>query len=125
MPEIVRAGIESVRRDRPAQRCARHVPRPVVRRILLRKRSCACCRLRSLLSITIKRHAIASVIAVPELMRQSRNGGGQSFQPIEIIQFCDAAVLPDALSSYNAASTASTAALHIWQVVNMCKRYRR
>ena len=41
----------------------------------------------SLLSITIKDTAIASVIAVPELMRQSETVAGQSFQPIEIFSF--------------------------------------
>jgi len=38
----------------------------------------------SLLSVTIKDTAIASVIAVPELMRQSETVAGQSFQPIEV-----------------------------------------
>jgi polar amino acid transport system permease protein len=41
----------------------------------------------SLLSITIKDTAIASVIAVPELMRQSETVQGQSFQPIEVYTF--------------------------------------
>ena len=41
----------------------------------------------SLLSVTIKDTAIASVIAVPELMRQSETVAGQSFQPIEVYSF--------------------------------------
>src|SRR5258708_31137071 len=41
----------------------------------------------SLLSITIKDTAIASVIAVPELIRQSETLAGQSFQPIEVYTF--------------------------------------
>src|SRR5215469_11859952 len=41
----------------------------------------------SLLSITIKDTAIASVIAVLELMRQSETLAGQSFQPIEVFSF--------------------------------------
>jgi polar amino acid transport system permease protein len=41
----------------------------------------------SLLSVTIKDTAIASVIAVPELMRQSETLAGQSFQPIEVYSF--------------------------------------
>jgi polar amino acid transport system permease protein len=41
----------------------------------------------SLLSVTIKDTAIASVIAVPELMRQSETVAGQSFQPIEVYTF--------------------------------------
>ena len=50
------------------------------------------CRIRlpafgSLLSVTIKDTAIASVIAVPDLMRQSETLAGQSFQPIEVYTF--------------------------------------
>ena len=41
----------------------------------------------SLLSITIKDTAIASVIAVTEFMRQSETVAGQSFQPIEVYTF--------------------------------------
>jgi polar amino acid transport system permease protein len=41
----------------------------------------------SLLSVTIKDTAIASVIAVPELMRRSETVAGQSFQPIEVYTF--------------------------------------
>ena len=41
----------------------------------------------SLLSVTIKDTAIASVIAVPEYMRQSETVAGQSFQPIEVYTF--------------------------------------
>ena len=77
--EIVRAGIESVR---PGQ------TRAALRRIILPQ---AIVRMLpafgSLLSITIKDTAIASVIAVPELMRQSETVAGQSFQPIEVYTF--------------------------------------
>jgi polar amino acid transport system permease protein len=38
----------------------------------------------SIISITIKDTAIASVIAVPELMKRSETVAGQSFRPIEI-----------------------------------------
>jgi polar amino acid transport system permease protein len=41
----------------------------------------------SLLSVTIKDTAIASVIAVPELMRRAETVAGQSFQPIEVYTF--------------------------------------
>ena len=41
----------------------------------------------SLLSVTIKDTAIASVIAVPEFMRQSETVQGQTFQPIEVYTF--------------------------------------
>src|SRR5215470_692477 len=63
--EIYRAGIESLR---PGQTRASPA-------------------LGSLLSVTIKDTAIASVIAVPELMRQSETLAGQSFQPIEVYGF--------------------------------------
>ena len=38
----------------------------------------------SILSITIKDTAIATVIAVPELMRQSETIAAQSFRPMEV-----------------------------------------
>ena len=41
----------------------------------------------SFLSVTIKDTAIASVIAVPEFMRQSETVQGQTFQPIEVYTF--------------------------------------
>ena len=87
--EIVRAGIESVR---PGQTRAALTlgmsKRQVLWRIILPQ---AIVRMLpafgSLLSITIKDTAIASVIAVPELMRQSETLAGQSFQPIEVYTF--------------------------------------
>jgi len=87
--EIVRAGIESVRPGQTRAALALGMSRAqVVRRILLPQ---AIVRMLpafgSLLSITIKDTAIASVIAVPELMRQSETVAGQSFQPIEIFSF--------------------------------------
>src|SRR5207253_10573456 len=71
--EIVRAGIESVRPGQTRAALALGMSRAqLVRRILLPQ---AIVRMLpafgSLLSITIKDTAIASVIAVPELMRQS------------------------------------------------------
>jgi len=87
--EIVRAGVESVR---PGQSRAALVlgmsQAQIVRRIIMPQ---AIVRMLpafgSLLSITIKDTAIASVIAVPELMRQSETVAGQSFQPIEVFSF--------------------------------------
>jgi polar amino acid transport system permease protein len=87
--EIVRAGIESVR---PGQtRAARALgmsPAQILRRIVLPQ---AVVRMLpafgSLLSVTIKDTAIASVIAVTEFMRQSETVAGQSFQPIEVYTF--------------------------------------
>ena len=84
--EIVRAGIESVRPGQTRAAVALGMsPAQVLRRIVLPQ---ALVRMLpafgSLLSITIKDTAIASVIAVPELMRQSETVAGQSFQPIEV-----------------------------------------
>ena len=87
--EIVRAGIESVRPGQTRAASALGMSRAqTVRRIILPQ---AVVRtlpaFGSLLSITIKDTAIASVIAVPELMRQSETVAGQSFQPIEVYSF--------------------------------------
>ena len=87
--EIVRAGIESVRPGQTRAAMALGMsPAQVLRRILLPQ---AIVRMLpafgSLLSVTIKDTAIASVIAVTEFMRQSETVAGQSFQPIEVYTF--------------------------------------
>ena len=87
--EIVRAGIESVRPGQTRAALALGMSQAqIVRRIVLPQ---AVVRMLpafgSLLSVTIKDTAIASVIAVPELMRQSETVAGQSFQPIEVYTF--------------------------------------
>ncbi|MFO1414062.1 MAG: amino acid ABC transporter permease [Burkholderiales bacterium] len=87
--EIVRAGIESVRPGQTRAALALGMSgAEVLRRIVLPQ---ALVRMLpafgSLLSVTIKDTAIASVIAVPELMRQSETLAGQSFQPIEVYTF--------------------------------------
>jgi polar amino acid transport system permease protein len=87
--EIFRAGIESVRPGQTRASLALGMSRAqIVRRIVLPQ---AVVRMLpafgSLLSVTIKDTAIASVIAVPELMRQSETVAGQSFQPIEVYTF--------------------------------------
>ena len=87
--EIVRAGVESVRAGQTRAALALGMSRvQLVRRILLPQ---AIVRMLpafgSLLSITIKDTAIASGIAVTELMRQSETVAGQSFQPIEVFTF--------------------------------------
>jgi polar amino acid transport system permease protein len=87
--EIVRAGVESVRPGQTRASLALGMSlAQIVRRIVLPQ---AIVRMLpafgSLLSITIKDTAIASVIAVPELMRQSETLAGQSFQPIEVYTF--------------------------------------
>ena len=87
--EIVRAGIESVRPGQTRAALALGMSHAqILRRIVLPQ---ALVRMLpafgSLLSVTIKDTAIASVIAVPELMRQSETVAGQSFQPIEVYTF--------------------------------------
>jgi polar amino acid transport system permease protein len=87
--EIIRAGIESVRPGQTRAALALGMSRAqILRRIVLPQ---AVVRMLpafgSLLSVTIKDTAIASVIAVPELMRQSETVAGQSFQPIEVFTF--------------------------------------
>src|ERR1700704_2382684 len=87
--EIVRAGIESVRPGQSRAALALGMSHAqIVRRIVLPQ---AIVRMLpafgSLFSITIKDTAIASVIAVTELMRQSETVAGQSFQPIEVFTF--------------------------------------
>ena len=87
--EIVRAGVESVRPGQSRAALALGMSRAqIVRRIVMPQ---ALVRMLpafgSLLSITIKDTAIASVIAVLELMRQSETLAGQSFQPIEVFSF--------------------------------------
>ncbi|HKE42668.1 MAG TPA: amino acid ABC transporter permease [Casimicrobiaceae bacterium] len=87
--EIVRAGVESVRPGQSRAALALGMSQAqIVRRIIMPQ---AIVRMLpafgSLLSITIKDTAIASVIAVLELMRQSETLAGQSFQPIEVFSF--------------------------------------
>ena len=87
--EIFRAGIESVRAGQTRAGLALGMSRAeILRRIVLPQ---AVVRMLpafgSFLSVTIKDTAIASVIAVPELMRQSETVQGQTFQPIEVYTF--------------------------------------
>ncbi|MCC6471719.1 MAG: amino acid ABC transporter permease [Alphaproteobacteria bacterium] len=84
--EIVRAGIASVRPGQARAALALGMSRAqVVRKIILPQ---AIVRMLpaygSILSITIKDTAIATVIAVPELMRQSETVAAQSFRPMEV-----------------------------------------
>ncbi len=84
--EIVRAGIASVRAGQTRAALALGMSRTqVVAKIVLPQ---AVIRMLpafgSVLSITIKDTAIATVIAVPELMRQSETIAAQSFRPMEV-----------------------------------------
>jgi polar amino acid transport system permease protein len=84
--EIVRAGLESIRPGQTRAGLALGMSRSqVIRKIILPQ---AAFRMLpafgSVISITIKDTAIASVIAVPELMKQSETVASQSFRPIEV-----------------------------------------
>ena len=87
--EIIRAGIESVRPGQTRAALALGMSRAqILRRIIIPQATVRMLpAFGSLLSITIKDTAIASVIAVPEFMRQSETVAGQSFQPIEVYTF--------------------------------------
>ena len=84
--EIVRAGIESIRPGQVRAALALGMSRAqIVRKVVLPQ---ALVRMLpafgSILSITIKDTAIATVIAVPELMKRAETLAGQSYRPIEI-----------------------------------------
>lgn len=84
--EILRAGLASIRPEQVrAARALGMSGAQIVRKILFPQ---AVVRMLpaygSLLSVTIKDTAIASVIAVPELMRQSETISAQTFRPIEV-----------------------------------------
>lgn len=84
--EVVRAGIESIRPGQVRAALALGMSRAqLLRRVLLPQ---AMVRMLpafgSLLSLTIKDTAIATVIAVPELMKRAETIAGQSYRPIEV-----------------------------------------
>ncbi len=84
--EAIRAGLTSVRRGQMNAALALGMSRTqAIRTIILPQ---ALIRmlppLGSLFTIAIKDSAIASVIAVPELLRQSQTLAGQTFRPFEI-----------------------------------------
>lgn len=84
--EILRAGIESIRPGQVRAALALGMSRPqIIRRILLPQ---AVVRMLpafgSLLSLTIKDTAIATVIAVPELMRRAEAVAASSFRGAEV-----------------------------------------
>ena len=84
--EVIRAGIQSVREGQTRAGLALGMSKAqVVRMIILPQ---ALVRMLpafgSIVSVTIKDTAIASVIAVPELLRRSETLAGQSFRPIEV-----------------------------------------
>ncbi len=85
-PEIVRAGIESVRPGQVRAGLALGMSGvQIVRKIVLPQ---ALVRmlpaLGNVLTLTVKDTAIATVIAVPELMRRADAVAGQSYTPVEV-----------------------------------------
>lgn len=84
--EIIRAGVSSIRPGQTRAALALGMSRAqLIREIILPQ---AIVRMLpafgSILSITIKDTAIATVIAVPEYMNHSQTLAGQSFRPIEV-----------------------------------------
>lgn len=87
--EITRAGIESIRPGQVRAAMALGFSQSqTIRKIILPQ---ALVRvlpaIGSIVSVTIKDTAIASVIAVPEYMKQSETLAAQSFHPIEVFTF--------------------------------------
>jgi len=84
--EIIRAGIQSVREGQTRAGLALGMSTAQVVRVIVLPQ--ALVRMLpafgSIVSVTIKDTAIASVIAVPELLRRSETLAGQSFRPIEV-----------------------------------------
>ncbi len=89
MAEIVRAGIESIRPGQiRAGKALGMSGSQIVRTILLPQAFVRMMpSLGSLTSVTIKDTAIATVIAVPELMKRTETIAGQSYHPIELFTF--------------------------------------
>jgi polar amino acid transport system permease protein len=87
--EIVRSGIESVRPGQTRAGLALGMSKvQVIRHVILPQ---AIVRMMpsfgSVISITIKDTAIATVIAVPEYMKRSETLAGQTYHPVEIFTF--------------------------------------
>jgi len=87
--EVVRAGIESIRPGQTRAGLALGMSRSqVIRKIILPQAMVRMLpAIGSVLSITIKDTAIASVIAVQELMKTSETVASQSYRPIEVFSF--------------------------------------
>jgi polar amino acid transport system permease protein len=84
--EIVRAGIESIRQGQVRAALALGMTYYQVLKIVVLPQALirVLPAIGSIVSVTIKDTAIASVIAVPEYMKQSETVAAQSFHPIEV-----------------------------------------
>lgn len=84
--EVIRAGIESVRPGQTRAALALGMSRAqIVRKVLLPQATIRMLpAFGSILTIAIKDTAIATVIAVPELMHKAETVAGQSYRPVEV-----------------------------------------
>lgn len=84
--EVIRAGIESIRPGQTRAALALGMSRAqVLRRVLLPQATIRMLpAFGSILTIAIKDTAIATVIAVPELMHKAETVAGQSYRPVEV-----------------------------------------
>ena len=87
--EIVRAGIESIRPGQTRAGLAIGMSRAqILRRIVLPQATIRMLpAFGSVLTMAIKDTAIATVIAVPELMHRAETVAGQSYRPVEVFTF--------------------------------------
>jgi len=87
--EIVRAGVESIREGQCRAGLALGMSWPqVILNIVLPQAAIRMLpAIGSVLSVTIKDTAIASVIAVPEFMKRAETVASQSYQPMEVFTF--------------------------------------
>ena len=87
--EIVRAGLESIREGqyRAGLALGMSWPQVIIQIILPQAAIRMLPAIGSVLSVTIKDTAIASVIAVPEFMKRAETVASQSYQPMEVFTF--------------------------------------
>ncbi|KAB7635503.1 amino acid ABC transporter permease [Verminephrobacter eiseniae] len=84
--EVIRAGIESIRPGQTRAALALGMSRAqILRKVLLPQATIRMLpAFGSILTMAIKDTAIASVIAVPELMHKAETVAGQSYRPVEV-----------------------------------------
>ena len=87
--EIIRAGIESIRPGQTRAGLALGMSRAqILRKIVLPQATIRMLpAFGSVLTMAIKDTAIATVIAVPELMHRAETVAGQSYRPVEVFTF--------------------------------------
>jgi len=87
--EIIRAGIESIRPGQTRAGLALGMSRAqILRKIILPQATIRMLpAFGSVLTMAIKDTAIATVIAVPELMHRAETVAGQSYRPVEVFTF--------------------------------------